>query len=159
MLIPIMCVFFAFLLTIITKGPVALAMNRMPGGYDNHHPREQQAQLSGWGKRALAAHQNMFEAFPGFAASVMFFLFIYWVRASVDLEGAGLDIAIRDDYLQHINDVMEWHVMMCVAFVVARIIYTLLYIADVHWLRTAFWGIGFLSVAANFILTVYLLTI
>ncbi len=63
-------VLIAFVLTIGTKLPVSLAMSRQ-GGYDNHNPRAQQAQLTGWGKRAVAAHQNALEAFPPFAVAVL----------------------------------------------------------------------------------------
>ena len=44
------------------------AMQRA-GGYDNHLPRAQQAQLEGWGARSVAAHQNGFETFAPFAAA------------------------------------------------------------------------------------------
>ena len=40
------------------------------GGIDNHTPRAQQAKLTGVAARAIAAHNNAFEAFPFFAASV-----------------------------------------------------------------------------------------
>lgn len=53
------------------QGPVARAMAEEGGGrYDNHHPRAQQARLTGFGARALAAHLNSIEAFPLFAAGV-----------------------------------------------------------------------------------------
>ena len=42
---------------ILFKAPLAFAMNKL-GGYDNRHPRAQQAQLKGFGARALAVHQN-----------------------------------------------------------------------------------------------------
>ena len=40
-------------------------------GYDNHHPRDFLAKLEGKGKRAHAAQQNAFEAFPPFAIGVI----------------------------------------------------------------------------------------
>lgn len=55
------CLFIAMLLPYLAKGPVAWAMVKA-GGYDNHHPRTQQAQLTGFGARALAGHQNAFES-------------------------------------------------------------------------------------------------
>ena len=55
------CLFIAMLLPYLAKGPVAWAMAKA-GGYDNHHPRSQQAQLTGFGARALAGHQNAFES-------------------------------------------------------------------------------------------------
>ena len=57
----ILLTFIGALLPYFSKIPVAIAMHRN-GGYDNRHPRQQQAQLTGFGARALAAHQNAFEA-------------------------------------------------------------------------------------------------
>ncbi len=50
---------------LLCQGPVAFAMNKLDG-YDNKHPREQQSKLTGFGARALAAHQNCFESLPAF---------------------------------------------------------------------------------------------
>lgn len=41
----------------------ARAQSMSAGGYDNNHPRDQQAALVGWGKRANAAHNNTLESF------------------------------------------------------------------------------------------------
>lgn len=62
MSIPFWCVFISALLIFVARMPVAKAMKEQ-GGYNNHLPRQQQAQLTGFGARALAAHQNSFEAF------------------------------------------------------------------------------------------------
>ena len=70
MTIPLFCILIGDVLPMVAKVPVAMAM-KQEGAYDNHLPREQQARLSGWGKRALAAHLNAFEAFPVFAAAVL----------------------------------------------------------------------------------------
>ena len=61
----ITCLFIAALLPILAKAPVAYAMNQL-GGYDNKHPREQQSKLTGFGGRALGAHQNSFESLINF---------------------------------------------------------------------------------------------
>lgn len=53
----VICLFIACALAIISKGPVTYFMNQL-GGYNNKHPRSQQAKLTGAGARALAAHQN-----------------------------------------------------------------------------------------------------
>ena len=66
----IWCLFIAALLPFIAKGPVAYAMNKL-GGYNNNHPREQQSNLTGFGARALAAHQNAFESLMIFAPAVL----------------------------------------------------------------------------------------
>ena len=52
----IICLFIAMLLPYLAKMPVAVAMAKL-GGYDNAHPRAQQAKLTGFGARALAGHQ------------------------------------------------------------------------------------------------------
>jgi len=122
------CVFVAFLLNMISKGPVAAAMARQPKGYDNRNPRDQQAGLEGWGRRAVSAHMNGFEAFPGFAAAVLI--------AAL----AGADPA--------------WTTRLAVTFVVARVLYIPLYIADRASLRSAVWTIGFLSTVAIFVLPI-----
>lgn len=70
MSIPFWCVFISALLIYVARIPVATAMNEQ-GGYDNHLPRQQQAQLTGFGARAMAAHQNGFEAFILFAVGVL----------------------------------------------------------------------------------------
>ena len=71
MSIPFWCIFISALLIFIAKAPLARAMKQEGGQYDNHHPRAQQARLTGFGARALAAHQNSFEAFPLFAVAVL----------------------------------------------------------------------------------------
>jgi len=108
---------FAALLIPMSKVPLALAMGREKGGYDNRNPRAQQARLTGFGARALAAHQNMIEAFPVFAAGLLAAL---WAGAG------GL-----------------WLHALAIAFLVARVVYTLLYLGDFPVLRSLAWTIGF----------------
>lgn len=117
--IAMLCLLFSALLIVLTKIPVAIAMNRQPGGYDNRHPRAQQARLEGTGARALAAHQNMIEAFPVFAAGVL----------AAQLSGADGTLTS----------------MLAVLFVVARVIYTGLYLADFPVLRSLWWAVGYLA--------------
>jgi uncharacterized MAPEG superfamily protein len=120
---PLWCLFFAALMLVLTKIPVAIAMARIDGrGYDNRHPRDQQAALRGWGARALAAHQNMFEAFPLFAAGVL-------VTQVTQVQGATVDV-------------------LAGVFVVARVLYTVLYLINQHALRSLVWIIGFASCLA-----------
>ena len=66
----IICLFIAALLPFIAKIPVAIAMHKL-NGYNNNHPRAQQAELTGFGARALAAHQNAFESLAIFAPSIL----------------------------------------------------------------------------------------
>lgn len=126
MTLPFVCVLIAFIFIYLAKIPVGIAMNRLPGGYDNHHPREQQSQLTGWGKRALGVHQNSIEAFAPFAAAVMI----------AHLAGAN---AAYSAYL-------------AVAFIVARVIYAVLYIADKASLRSLVWFVGLFSTLGLFLL-------
>ncbi|MCP4895630.1 MAG: MAPEG family protein [bacterium] len=116
MTIPFVCVFVAFLLCMATKLPVALAMYRKPGGYDNRHPRDQQSGLEGWGRRAVAAHLNSFEAFPGFAAAVVI-----------------AHLASADPV---------WSSWFAVVFVTSRIAYISFYLANSHVLRSLVWSLG-----------------
>ena len=115
MTIPLVCVTLAYLLVLASKLPVALAMHQADG-YDNHHPRQQQAALVGWGKRAVAAHHNAFEAFAPFAAAVL-------------VADAG-----KGD--------PTWAAGLSVAFLVARSAYNALYIADLALLRPAVVGLA-----------------
>ncbi len=129
MTIPFWCVAAAFLLIMGMKLPVALAMARSGGGYDNRHPRDQQAKLEGWGKRALATHMNAFEAFAPFAAAVI--------------------IA----HLAHADD--KWSTILAITFVVARLIYPALYIANIHVLRSTVWAVGYACTVGLFLLAAF----
>ena len=117
MSIPFWCVFISALLIFVAKIPVAKAMNDQ-GGYDNHLPRQQQAQLTGFGARALAAHQNCFEAFILFAVGVL---------------------------MAHTTQTAGWLIdLLAIIFVITRIIYLLCYWVDLAWQRSLVWGIGLL---------------
>ena len=123
---PIICIFIAFLLNFISKGPIALAMSRQPGGYDNKTPRDQEAALTGWGRRAFAAHLNSFEAFPGFAIAVL------------------VAIVTGADPL--------WTTRLAVGFVIARMLYIPLYIFNLDALRSAVWTVGLIATCGLFLL-------
>jgi len=112
-------IIFAALMVMITKVPVAIAMAKSPDGYDNKYPRDQQAHLQGFGKRALGAHVNAIEAFPFFAAGVLVSLY-----AQVPIESVS---------------------NLCLTFVVARCAYTILYWLNFDMLRSATWTVGFVS--------------
>ena len=118
MTILIYCLFIATILPFLAKGPVAYAMNKL-GGYDNNHPREQQSNLTGFGARALAAHQNSFEALTIFAPAIL--------------------VAIAT------NHTGEFIQQLAIVHVAARIIYNLLYLANVGILRSISWGISLIS--------------
>ena len=117
MTVPIICLILSALMILVTKAPVALAQAKEGRGYDNRNPRAQQSRLTGFGARALAAHQNMIEAFPVFAAGLLLALV------------AGVQ--------------GQWVGILCIAFVAARIAYSIFYWIDIHALRSLSWGVGF----------------
>ena len=115
MSIPFWCVLISALLIFVAKIPVAKAMNDQ-GGYDNHLPRQQQAQLTGFGARALAAHQNSFEAFMLFAVGVL---------------------------MAHTTQTQGWLIdWLAIIFVIARVFYLLCYWTDLAWQRSLMWLVG-----------------
>ncbi len=119
MTIAIGSVICAALLIIVSKAPLAIAQGRAKGGYDNNNPREQQNNLDGFGKRALAAHQNSIEAFPLFAA------------------GVGLALLAQAP-METVNG-------LCFAVVAARLADIVCYLKDLATLRSVVWAVGFIS--------------
>jgi uncharacterized MAPEG superfamily protein len=96
------------------------------GGFDNHAPRPSLERLAGWRRRADWAHRNHFEAFPAFAAAV--------IVAELAHAPQG-----RINFLAGI-------------FVLLRLIYTVLYLADLAALRSIVWSLGILVVVSLFVL-------
>jgi uncharacterized MAPEG superfamily protein len=116
MSIPFWCVFISALLIYVARMPVAKAMKEQ-GGYNNHLPRQQQGQLTGFGARALAAHQNCFEAFILFAVGVL---------------------------MAHTTQTAGWLIdLLAIIFVISRVIYLLCYWGDLAWQRSLVWFLGF----------------
>ena len=115
--VAIICLIFAALMIAITEFPVALARKKQDGAYDNRNPRLQQARLTGYGARALGAHQNTIEAFPVFAAGVLLAIM------------AGVDTG--------------WLTFLVLLFTGARLVYLACYLADIHLLRSLSWMVGF----------------
>jgi len=117
MSIPFWCVFISALLIYVARMPVAKAMKEQ-GGYDNHLPRQQQAQLTGFGARALAAHQNSIEAFILFAVGVL---------------------------MAHTTQTAGWLIdALAIIFVISRVFYLWFYLADLAKLRSLMWLVGFI---------------
>ena len=115
MTIVLICLLIALMLPYFAKVPVAKAMHKL-GGYDNHHPRAQQAKLTGFGARALAAHQNAFESLLIFAVVI-------------------LTVIATDN----INGTVE---VLAVVHVIARMSYHILYLKDIASLRSLVWFVG-----------------
>lgn len=115
MTILIYCLIAALAIPYIGKIPIAYAMNQL-GGYDNHYPREQQSKLTGFGARALAAHQNGFEALIVFTPAVL--------------------LAIAT------NNISETIQYLAITHVIARIAFHLLYLANIALMRSISWFIA-----------------
>lgn len=114
----IICLFISALLPYLAKIPVAVAMKR-EGGYDNKHPRAQQSILQGFGARALAGHQNAFEALLVFAIAAITAIASNNVTSSVEIAA--------------------------IVFVLARISYQIMYLINLDILRSTVWFVGKIS--------------
>jgi uncharacterized MAPEG superfamily protein len=124
---PFYCMIAAFALVYLSKIPLGIAMNREgEKGYDNRHPRAQQARLTGWGARSLAAHQNGFEITPIFAVAVI-----------------TAHLFQADAY---------WSAVWSATFVVSRVFYLAAYLADKNILRSLLWTVGLVCCVALFVL-------
>ena len=123
--IPAVALMIGGLLPLLPKIPMAVAIRRTGKGYNNASPRDQQATLQGMGKRALAAHNNSFEAFPFFAVGVLLAL-------HQGLEGSTLD-------------------NLCLVWVAARVAYVFFYVKGLSRWRSAMWGVGLFSATGIYI--------
>lgn len=112
------CLFIAAILPYLAKIPLTVAMVKA-GGYNNHYPREQQANLQGFGARALAAHQNSFESLLIFSTAIL------------------AAVATNNH-----SSLIEW---MAILHILARFVYHLLYLLDLATLRSLIWGVSLAS--------------
>ena len=124
-----LCILAACALPIVCAGIAkrsGFGKKRRDGGYDNHDPRAWLAKQTGRAARANAAQQNGFEALPLFIAGVLVAQQAGAAQATVDA--------------------------LAVAFVVVRIVYIALYLADRQLARSGVWllGVG-LSAALFFV--------
>lgn len=119
MYILILCIFIACLLPYFAKIPVAIAMSKEPRGYNNKHPRAQQAQLTGYGERAVAAHQNSFES-----------LIIFLAAALTALAS------------QHTTPMIQG---LAVFYLISRVFYHILYLLNWASLRSSIWALGLIA--------------
>jgi uncharacterized MAPEG superfamily protein len=97
---------------------------RRDGGFDNHHPREWLASLQGWQARANAAQANSWEALPIFIA--------------------GLVVAHQHQAAQGTVDALA------ATFIVSRLVFVGLYVADKASLRSLVWFVGLVASVALF---------
>ena len=115
MTIMLTCLLIAMLLPYLSKLPVGYAMAK-DGGYDNEHPRAQQARLEGMGARAVAGHQNAFESLLIFGLAVVAVL--------------ATDSA---------NDTAQ---IAAIVHVIARVAYHIFYLTNHNKLRSTAWFAG-----------------
>ncbi|KTD40297.1 MAPEG family protein [Legionella parisiensis] len=113
----IICLFIAILFPYLLKLVVANFMQK-EGKYDNHYPRVQQARLQGMGARAVAAHQNSFEALLVFATATLTAIATHHIGITIQL--------------------------LAIIFIVSRVIYSYFYLMDRASLRSTTWFIGFI---------------
>lgn len=119
------CILIAALLPIVCAGIAKSGMFSVPrsqGGYDNHDPRAWLARQTGWRARANAAQANSFEAMPFFVGAVI--------------------VAHATGGRQGLVDALA------VAFILLRIAYIGLYLADRDSLRSLVWVAAFGCCAA-----------
>jgi len=110
------CILFMAILPIVCAGIAKYGLfSKSPrdGGYDNHNPRAWLARQIDWRARANAAQANTFEALPFFFAAVI--------------------IAHQLQARQTMVDILAF------MFVVLRVGYVLLYVADMAKTRSAIW--------------------
>lgn len=115
----ILCIFIACLFPYLAKLPVVFAMAKEPKGYDNNHPRAQQAKLKGFGERAVAAHQNSFES-----------LLIFLAAALTALAS------------QHVTPTIQ---ALAVFYLTTRVIYHILYLLNWATLRSSVWALSLIA--------------
>lgn len=118
MFILTICLFIAACYPFLSKVPLGYAMTR-EGQYDNHQPRLQQHRLTGFGARALAAHQNSFEALLIFGLGALSVMIMRRVTPTVDI--------------------------LAITFVISRFVYHVAYLMNLSSLRSLVWFVGFLS--------------
>lgn len=106
---------------------LAVGFARTQVGYDVAAPRAMFDKLPDYAKRATWAHQNAFEVFPMFTAAALM------------------------AYITGIES--QWAAIAAIAFVVARIFYSLFYILNVPVLRSLMFGLGSTCTATLFILS------
>lgn len=124
MTLPFWCLFIATLMVYLSKFPANLAtLKNEP--YDNHHPRLQHLRLEGIGHRAWAAHQNMIEAYPLYAAGVIV----------SHLAGGNAEIAA----------------ILAISFLVSRLFFQGFYLANWGTARSVSWAVGYLSTLLLFL--------
>ena len=110
------CILVAAILPIVCAGIAKYGLMTTPkreGGFDNNNPRAWLARQTDWRARANAAQANTFEALPFFFAAVI--------------------IAHQLQARQTLLDILAF------MFVVLRVAYVMMYVADMAKTRTCIW--------------------
>ena len=115
------CVLVAALLPIVCAGIAkygTMRTSRRDGGFDNENPRAWLARQTDWRARANAAQANTFEALPFFFAAVI-------IAHQLQAGQTRLDI-------------------LALMFVVLRIAYVIMYVANLASVRSLIWALALL---------------
>lgn len=116
------CILVMAVLPIVCAGLAKYGMfsvKRKDGGYDNNHPRAWLNKQGDWRARANAAQANTFEALPFFFAAVI-------IAHVLQAGQTRLDI-------------------LAFTFVVLRVAYVVVYVADMANTRSAIWFLALLT--------------
>lgn len=111
------CVLLACLLPLACSVLAKWGMYGVPrrqGGFDNHDPRAWLSRQADWRARANAAQANSFEALPLFIAAVLIAHQLRAAQATVDI--------------------------LAFIFVVLRVLYIMMYVADLPRVRSGVWA-------------------
>ncbi|MBV4489566.1 MULTISPECIES: MAPEG family protein [Pseudomonas] len=127
MTVALWCILIALVLPPLC-GLIAKVSGRF-GLKDNHDPRAFLDTLSGLPRRAHAAQQNSYEAFPAFAAAVLV----------ADIVGNAEQVT---------QDVLG------VMYITSRLLYIICYLADWAVLRSLVWFAGMAMIVAFFVVSI-----
>ena len=112
--IALWCVLLAGIMPVVRAG-----VAKWGPGLDNHNPRDWANTLTGHRRRAYAAHQNSYEAFPFFAAAVLAAMLMKGPQGTIDA--------------------------IAVLFIAARVGYAVAYVVDAATIRSVLWIIAWLA--------------
>ena len=128
MTVALWCILIALLLNPLCALIAKLASGRF-GLKDNHDPRAFLDTLSGLPRRAHAAQQNGYEAFPAFAAAALV----------ADIVGNAEQVT---------QDVLG------VMYITSRLLYIICYLADWAALRSLVWFAGLAIIVSFFVVSI-----
>ncbi len=116
------CVLVSSFLPILCAGMAKWGTFSKPkrlGGYDNNHPRQWLAKQTDWRARANAAQANSFEALPFFIGAVI-------IAHQLGASQLRLDV-------------------LAFLFIVLRLLYIMMYVADMATVRTIVWVLALVA--------------